>query len=89
MSKLDTVSFDFLIEICEGAENSAELLKTMIADNPANSFNSESDRIKSIANDWANYMSGFWDDGHDLSEEEHWKVNQKWGMALLESIVGD
>ena len=54
MSKLDTVSFDFLIEICEGAENSAELLKTMIADNPANSFNSESDRIKSIANDWAN-----------------------------------
>ena len=52
MSKLDTVSFDFLIEICEGAENSAELLKTMIADNPANNFNNESDRIKSISNDY-------------------------------------
>ncbi len=34
-------------------------------------------------------LLGFWDDGNDLSEEEHWKVNQKWGMALLESIVED
>lgn len=87
MSRLDTIDFDELVEICEGADNTAELLLEFICNNPQEDYADETDRRDNIAHDFATYMNGFWDEGNDVDEEEHWDQNYEWGLDLLNEIL--
>ena len=87
MSKLDTIGFDILVEICEGAENTAEVLQQLIKDNSQEQYPDETDRIENIAHEFATYMNSFWDDGNEVDEDEHFDQNFEWALDLLEEIM--
>ena len=90
--KLDDIDFDDLVEICEGNEDTAELLERFIRENPADDFEDEDQRCRRIGQIFAEYMNGFWDedstneDGEPIDQDDHWEQNYAWGMELLESI---
>lgn len=89
---LDDIDFDDLVEICEGNEDTAELLQRLIAEHPADDYEDEEDRVCDIADAFANFMNGFWDEGacnaegDPVDQTEHRQQNYDWGRELLESI---
>lgn len=89
---LDDIDYDDLVEICEGNDDTAELLQRFIQENPAGNFESADLRRQQIARVFADYMNGFWDedsideDGNSVDQDDHWQQNHAWGQELLESI---
>lgn len=89
---LDDIDIDDLTEICEGNESTAELLQRLIAEHPADAYEDEEDRVSDIADAFANFMNGFWDEGacnaegETIDQDEHWQQNYDWGHELLASI---
>lgn len=89
---LDDIDFDDLVQICEGNESTAELLQRLIAEHPADDYEDEADRVCAIADAFANFMSGFWDEGacnaegDPVDQQEHSEQNYDWGHELLASI---
>lgn len=86
MITIDNFPKHELVSICEGADDTADLMQRMIDQHPEGNYKSIPDRVDAIASAWADYMNGFWDEDNDVDEEEHWSQNYDWGETILEEM---
>ena len=86
MITLDNFPEEELVRLCEGADSTAEVMQRMINEHPEGNYRKLTDRVDAIASSWADYMNGFWDEGNDVDEDEHWSQNYDWGIDILEEM---